>query len=81
MPTASRAAIARPVAYNCSAGQDRTGFASAVILSALGVPREIIVRDYHLSSEYRRPEFEMTKFDPAAFPDNAAAKMFAAYLE
>ena len=27
------------VVYNCSAGQDRTGFATALLLSALGVPR------------------------------------------
>lgn len=70
-----------PVAYNCSAGQDRTGFATAVILSALGVTRETIVRDYHLSTTYRQPQFEMAKFDPAAFPDNAAAKMFSRYRD
>lgn len=68
-----------PVAYNCSAGQDRTGFATALILSALGVPRDTIIADYHLSTQYRRPEYEMPKFDPAAFPDNAAAQMFARY--
>ncbi|SCW41561.1 protein-tyrosine phosphatase [Sphingobium faniae] len=68
-----------PVAYNCSAGQDRTGFATALILSALGVPRDVILADYHLSTQYRRPEFEMAKFDPAAFPDNAAAQMFSQY--
>lgn len=68
-----------PIAYNCSAGQDRTGFATALILSALGVPRETIIADYHLSTSYRRPEYEMTKFDPAAFPDNAAAQMFSRY--
>lgn len=68
-----------PLVYNCSAGQDRTGFATALILSALGVPRETIIADYHLSTQYRRPAYETTAFDPAAFPDNAAAKMFAQY--
>lgn len=68
-----------PIAFNCSAGQDRTGLATALILSALGVPREVIVADFHLSTQYRRPEFEMVKFDPAAFPENAAAKVFARY--
>ena len=68
-----------PVAYNCSAGQDRTGFATALILSALGVPRDVIIADYHLSTEYRRPQFEMAPFDPAAFPDNATAQLFARY--
>lgn len=65
--------------YNCSAGQDRTGLATALILSALGVPRDVIIEDYHLSTRYRRPEYESAKFDPAAFPDNAAARMFAQY--
>lgn len=68
-----------PLAYNCSAGQDRTGFATALILSALGVPRDTIIADYHLSTGYRQPEYEMPKFDPAAFPDNAAAQMFSHY--
>ncbi|MET0250511.1 MAG: tyrosine-protein phosphatase [Sphingobium sp.] len=68
-----------PLVYNCSAGQDRTGFATALILSALGVPRETIIADYHLSTQYRRPANETTAFDPAAFPDNAAAKMFSQY--
>ncbi len=66
-----------PLAYNCSAGQDRTGFATALILTALGVPRDTILADYHLSTRYRRPAFEMPKFDPAAFPDNAAARLFS----
>ncbi|MBI1200752.1 MAG: protein-tyrosine-phosphatase [Phenylobacterium sp.] len=68
-----------PVVYNCSAGQDRTGFATALILSALGVPRDVIVADYHLSTEYRRPEFEMPKIDPAMAASNPTAAMFASF--
>ncbi|MBC2667779.1 tyrosine-protein phosphatase [Novosphingobium piscinae] len=68
-----------PLAYNCSAGQDRTGFATAVVLSALGTPYPVIVEDYHLSTRYRRPEFEMPRFDPAQFPNNAAAQLFARF--
>ena len=67
-----------PLVYNCSAGQDRTGFTTAIILSALGVPRDQIVTDYHLSTVYRRPQFEMPMLD-AQPSDNAAVKMFAAY--
>ena len=33
------------VLYNCSAGQDRTGVATALVLSALGVDRQTILRD------------------------------------
>ncbi|MDR2370949.1 MAG: tyrosine-protein phosphatase [Treponema sp.] len=40
-----------PVLFHCSAGKDRTGLAAALVLSALGVDREIIYRDYLLSAE------------------------------
>lgn len=67
------------IAYNCSAGQDRTGFVTAMILSALGVPRDAIVADYHLSTTYRRPEWEMPKIDTVAQANNPVAMMFAQY--
>jgi protein-tyrosine phosphatase len=68
-----------PVVTNCSAGQDRTGIASAILLSALGVPRGVILQDYLLSTQYRHPEYEMPAIDPAQFPGNPAAAMFAHY--
>jgi protein-tyrosine phosphatase len=70
-----------PVAYNCSAGQDRTGFATAMVLSALGVPRETIIADYHLSTTYRHPEFEMPKLDAATQAANPVAAMFGRYQQ
>ncbi len=66
-----------PLVYNCSAGQDRTGFVSALVLSALGVPRATIIEDYHLSTTWRRPEYEMGRINLAAHPGNAAAELFA----
>jgi protein-tyrosine phosphatase len=65
------------VVYNCSAGQDRTGFATAMVLAALGVSRETIVADYKLSTQYRRPEYEMPKISGDAANANAAAQVFA----
>lgn len=65
--------------YNCTAGQDRTGFTTAMILSALGVPREVILQDYHLSTTLRRPENEMPRFDAAAQAANPVAAFFARY--
>jgi protein-tyrosine phosphatase len=41
-----------PLLYNCSAGKDRTGVATALILTLLEVPREDIVYDYSLSDDY-----------------------------
>lgn len=40
-----------PLAFNCSAGKDRTGIAAALILIALGVPRETVLADYALSDK------------------------------
>jgi protein-tyrosine phosphatase len=37
--------------YHCAAGKDRTGVISAVLLGVLGVPRDLIVADYALSSQ------------------------------
>jgi len=44
----------RPLAFHCSHGIHRTGTATAILLSALGVPWETIREDYLLSNEYRR---------------------------
>ena len=44
-----------PVVFHCTAGKDRTGFAAALLLSALGVERETIMQDYLLTNQlYRR---------------------------
>ncbi len=38
--------------FHCTAGKDRTGVAGALILTALGVDRETIRRDFMLSDDY-----------------------------
>lgn len=43
----------RPAFWHCTAGKDRTGFAAAVILLALGADEETIIADYMLTAEYR----------------------------
>jgi protein-tyrosine phosphatase len=40
------AASGRPMLFHCSAGKDRTGWLSAIVLSALGVDRDTITTDY-----------------------------------
>jgi protein-tyrosine phosphatase len=35
-----------PIVFHCTAGKDRTGFAAAMLLLALGVPREVVMQDY-----------------------------------
>lgn len=71
-----------PLVVNCSAGQDRTGIASALMLTALGVPRAQIVQDYVLSTEYRQPQVERGDVDLAAAAEtNAFAKMMLRYAD
>ena len=46
-----------PLVFHCTAGKDRTGFAAALILLALGVPRPVVMQDYLLTNGlYRRPQ-------------------------
>ena len=40
------------VVYHCTAGKDRTGWATAVLLTALGVPREAVMADYLARNDY-----------------------------
>jgi protein-tyrosine phosphatase len=41
----------RPLAFHCTAGKDRTGVIAALVLSAVGVPDDVIADDYALSGE------------------------------
>jgi protein-tyrosine phosphatase len=38
-----------PLVFNCAAGKDRTGVAAALILTAVGVPYDVVLEDYLLS--------------------------------
>jgi len=46
---------------HCAAGKDRTGFAAAMILLALGVSREVVMRDYMLTAEFFSPHLEIDR--------------------
>ncbi len=43
-----------PLVFHCTAGKDRTGFAAALILLALGVPRHVVMQDYLLTNQFFR---------------------------
>jgi len=43
-----------PLVIHCTAGKDRTGFACALVLHALGVPEEFIAEDYLLTNRFYR---------------------------
>ena len=65
-----------PVAFNCTAGKDRTGVGAALILAALGVPRATIVQDYALSDKIVDFRKEL-----AGQPNSFLAKMPADVLD
>jgi protein-tyrosine phosphatase len=39
-----------PVVFHCTAGKDRTGFAAALVLLALGVSRDVVEQDYLITN-------------------------------
>jgi HAD superfamily hydrolase (TIGR01549 family) len=47
------------VMFNCSAGKDRSGVVTAIILMLCGVKDEEIVEDYMLTKEYNKERFKM----------------------
>jgi protein-tyrosine phosphatase len=51
-----------PLVIHCTAGKDRTGFACALILHALGVSEDLIAEDYLLTNRFYRR-------DPSASSD------------
>jgi len=52
-----------PLVFHCTAGKDRTGFAAALFLHALGVSDDVIMRDYLLTNERLAG-----RLHPGAFP-------------
>jgi protein-tyrosine phosphatase len=55
-----------PLAFNCTAGKDRTGVAAALILTALDVPRETVIQDYLLTNKYFDPRKVVHSDDQAS---------------
>jgi protein-tyrosine phosphatase len=72
---------ALPAVFHCSAGKDRTGLSAALLLRLLGVPDEVVLDDYELSTTYRsdrrveelRPRFEEAGLDIDRFRNYLSA--------
>ena len=66
------------VLFHCSAGKDRTGVVSAVILTALGIDKETIYQDYLLTNEkplyYKKMALQMDPESREIFLDYFQAK-------
>jgi len=68
-----------PLVIHCTAGKDRTGFASALILHALGVPDDVIAEDYLLTNTYYKRDVSSAADLPADVL-NAIGSVEASYL-
>jgi protein-tyrosine phosphatase len=52
-----------PLLYHCSGGKERAGWMTAIVLTALGVPREVVLRDYLLSNDFHRTDYAKLRYD------------------
>jgi len=68
-----------PLVIHCTAGKDRTGFASALILHALGVPDDVIAEDYLLTNSHYKRDLSSVSDLPAEVLD-AIGSVNASYL-
>lgn len=78
---ASLAHGALPVVVHCSAGKDRTGWAVAVLLTALGAPEAVIRHDYARSSHPRNQYIIRTPDGQAVPIDESTRNLIRPLME
>jgi protein-tyrosine phosphatase len=63
--------------FHCTAGKDRTGMGAALLLTALGVPRNVILADFLASNYYRQDENRrmFTRMKPIGFTEEMAQNL------
>ncbi|MCR9105559.1 MAG: tyrosine-protein phosphatase [Gammaproteobacteria bacterium] len=66
---------------HCAAGKDRTGFAVALVLLALGVPREVVMSDYMLTSRFFDPQEQIDRLKAKYQMEHMAAEAVLPMLE
>ena len=49
-----------PLLYHCTAGKDRTGLGTGLVLAMLGVEKEVIYGDFMMSNYYRNKQINKT---------------------
>ena len=69
-----------PQVFHCTAGKDRTGWASALLLSIAGVPQDTIFDDYLLTNEYTAASMKVTYDQIAASRGEAVAQIYQPLL-
>lgn len=61
-----------PIVYHCTAGKDRTGIVTAMLLAILGVDHETIAADYHVTTANMVPIIERIR-NAQVYKDNGLA--------
>ena len=69
-----------PLVFHCTAGKDRTGFAAALILRALGVAQPVVMQDYLLTNALFRPPELIGSHAPLEVR-NVIARVQAGFLD
>jgi protein-tyrosine phosphatase len=71
----------RPALVHCSAGKDRAGLASALVLLTLGVPEKTVMQDYLLSNTFRAAENERAVTGVSALLDAEGVEVIRSLVE
>lgn len=66
-----------PVLFHCSAGKDRTGFGTALLMRSLGVEMDVVVQDYLATNRLWQPDASLAR----ELPPDVAAVMLSAHPE
>ncbi|MDH6281334.1 tyrosine-protein phosphatase [Prescottella agglutinans] len=69
-----------PQLYHCTAGKDRTGWTSALLLGIAGVSRENVMADYLRTNDYSAASIERTYQGIAATQGQAVADVYRPLL-
>ena len=66
---------------HCAAGKDRTGYAVALVLLALGVSRDVVMSDYMLTSRFFDPQEQIDRLKVKYQMEHMAAEAVLPMLE
>ncbi|TFJ72116.1 tyrosine-protein phosphatase [Carnobacterium maltaromaticum] len=70
-----------PMIFHCQGGKDRTGWAAALFLAVLGVPKSTIYKDYLVTEELNAPRNKKRMDIYQSYTDNADVLAFLASMQ
>lgn len=70
-----------PMIFHCQGGKDRTGWAAALFLAALGVPKETIYADYLLTEQMNAPRNQKRMDIYQSYTENSDVLAFLSSMQ